>query len=245
MSTRGCPPLGALVKPNGINHAKMSIVIRKLVIGTGIVAILIGIGIGLTARSMVGDNPAPNDPVSELSTPALTSVPTLTPPRVASAVTPSVARPAPTLAVPTVVIPLPTPVSRDVVMELSEADLDQQFTSMLVGQSLGKTPLGDARVQSVAVQLRDRQVKLDGNAQVGFMRAPFTVTGTVTPTVSGRPLVSVSEASVGGVLLPESARSALAESVQTQVDNMFVSQGDVKVRTIDIADGKMRVVGYR
>lgn len=215
-------------------------VMRKAVIVTAVIAILIGLGAGISARSLVGDKPAPNDPVSDLSTPATTATAT----GLASSALSSQARPAPTAAPPATAIVAPTPVSRDVVMEVSEADLDQQFGSMMVGQSLGRTPLGDATVQSVAVQLRDRQVKLDGNAQVGFVRAPFTVTGTVTPTAAGRPLVSVSEAMVGGVLLPESARSALAESVQTQVDQMF-SDGTVKVRTIDIADGKMRLVGTR
>jgi hypothetical protein len=217
-------------------------VIRKLVVGTALIAILIGIGVGMLARSMVGDKPAPNDPVSELSPPGPTPAATAT--AVAASSIASEARLLPT-AIATVVTVVPTtPANRDVVMEVSESDLDQQFGSMLVGQSLGKTPLGDATVQSVAVKLRDRQVRLDGNAQVGFMRAPFIVTGTVAPTATGRPLVSVSEASVGGVLLPESARSALAESVQTQVDKMF-DDGNVKVRTIDIADGRMRVVGTK
>ena len=214
--------------------------IRRLLVATTIIAILIGIGIGLSVRSITGDKPAPGDSVSDLPAPAFTPAATSTPPRVASSVATTVAKIAPTVAAVA-----PTPATRDVVMEVSEADLDQQFSTMLVGQSLGKTPLGDAKVQSVAVQLRDRQVKLGGNASVGFLRTPFTVTGTVTPNASGRPTVSVSEATVGGVLLPDAARDALAESVQTQVDKMFVGQGDVKVRTIDIADGKMRVVGTK
>jgi hypothetical protein len=212
-------------------------VTRKLLVATVIVAVLVGVGIGLSARSMWGNNPAPNELPPTLA--PMTGA-TSTPAGLAS----NQARLAPTLSVPPTAAVIATSVNRDVVMEVSEDQLNQQFTSMLVGQSLGKTPLGDARVQSVAVLLQDRQVKLGGNATVGFMRAPFTVTGTVTPTAAGRPLVTVSEAVVGGVLLPESARSALAESVQTQVDEMF-AQGDVKVRTIDIADGKMRMVGTK
>jgi len=61
-------------------------------------------------------------------------------------------------------------------------------------------------------------------------------------SAAGHPMVTVTQATVGGVVLPDTARDALAQSVQTQVDGMF-SERDVKVRTIDIADGKMRVVG--
>jgi hypothetical protein len=225
------------VKLAGIISAKVHGVIRRLLVATAIIAIIFGIGLGWSIRSIVDETPAPNNAASALPPrPAATSTP--------SALAASQPRLVPTLVPPATAVVTATPASRDVVMEVSEAQLNQRFTSMLVGQSLGQTPLGDARVQSVAVQLQDRQVKLDGNATVGFMRAPFTVTGTVAPTPAGRPLVTVSEATVGGVLLPESARSALAESVQTQVDQMF-SDGNVKVRTIDIANGTMRVVGTK
>jgi hypothetical protein len=113
---------------------------------------------------------------------------------------------------------------------------------MLVGYSLGATPLGDATIQSVTVQLRDSQVRVGGGAKAGFLNAPFTAAGTVAPDPNGRPVVNVSEAAVGGVVLPAAARTALAESLQLQVDELFLNRS-MKVRTIDIADGKMRVVG--
>ena len=215
---------------------------RKSLVASLIIAVIVGLAVGFEARSFIGGNRVADAPPSVPSTPVSATVPsaTATSPRVTSSVASGDARPAPTAiaAAP----PAATPASRDVVMEVSEADLDQQFGSKLVGQSLGKTPLGDARVQSVAVQLRDRQVRLDGNALVGFLQAPFTVTGTVAPNAAGKPMVSVTQATVGGVLLPDAARNALADSVQNQVDGMFAGR-DVKVRTIDIADGKMRVIG--
>src|SRR4051812_46676874 len=79
-STRGCPPPRARVKPTGIVCAKVQGVIRILLVATAILAIFIGVGIGLSARSIVGDKPAPNDPVSGLPTPAMTPAPTLAPP---------------------------------------------------------------------------------------------------------------------------------------------------------------------
>ena len=127
-------------------------------------------------------------------------------------------------------------------MELSESDLQDQLSTMLVGRSLGTTPLGDAMIQTVTVALRDQQVRVGGAARAGFLNAPFTAAGTVTPDGAGRPQVKVSEATVGGVLLPDGASAALADTLQTQVDVLFAERS-MKVRTIEIADGKMRVVG--
>jgi hypothetical protein len=129
-----------------------------------------------------------------------------------------------------------------VTFEVSEGDLETQLSRMLVGQPLGTTPLGEATVQTVTVALRDRQVKVGGNAKAGFLIAPFTAAGTVAPNGEGRPIVRVNEATVGGVVLPDPARAALADSLQTQVDGLFTERS-MKVRTIEIADGKMRVVG--
>jgi hypothetical protein len=138
--------------------------------------------------------------------------------------------------------PTAAPLSSDLVLEVSEGDLQSQVNRMLVGQSLGRTALGEATVQSASVALRDRQIRVEGAARAGPVNAPFTATGTVAPDGNGRPLVNVSEAAVGGVLLPDAARAALAGSLQTQVDRLFAGR-EMKVRTIDIADGKMRVVG--
>ncbi len=138
--------------------------------------------------------------------------------------------------------PASAPASRDVVVEVTESELQAQVNTMLVGRSLGSTPLGDATVQSATVTLRDRQVKVGGAASAGFLNAPFEAAGTITPDGNGRPLVRVNEATVGGVALPDAARSALADSLQTQVDTLFVDRA-MKVQTIEIADGKMRLVG--
>jgi hypothetical protein len=161
------------------------------------------------------------------------AVATVAPTTIAAAPTPT-SRPT---AQPTV-----TPASRDVTFEVSEGDLELQLSRMLVGQPLGTTPLGEATVQTVTVALRDRQVKVGGNAKAGFLIAPFTAAGTVAPNGEGRPIVRVNEATVGGVVLPDPARAALADSLQTQVDGLFAERS-MKVRTIEIADGKMRVVG--
>jgi hypothetical protein len=137
--------------------------------------------------------------------------------------------------------PLSTPGSRDVVTDVTESDMQDQLSRMLVGKSLGTTPLGDATVQTVSVALRAGQIHVAGNAKAGVLTAPFTAAGAVAPDPAGRPKVRIEEATVGGVGLPEGTRASLADLLQTQVDGMFADPS-LKVRSIDIADGKMRVV---
>ena len=138
--------------------------------------------------------------------------------------------------------PPPAASPRDTVVEITESELQAQVNTMLVGRSLGSTPLGDATIQSATVALRDRQIKVNGTARAGVLNAPFTAAGTIVPDGNGRPLVRMNEATVGGVVLPGGARSALADTLQTQVDRLFADRA-IKVREIEIADGKMRVVG--
>lgn len=153
-------------------------------------------------------------------------------------------------AVPVVVVtPAPAsvpaakpPAAGDVVVEVTESELQNQLAAMLVGRSLGTTPLGDATVESVTVALRDRQVQVGGAAQAGVVRAPFSAAGTIVPAGDGRARVTVSEAKVGGVAVPEAARSSLAKSLQSQVDTLFAARS-FRVRSVDIADGKLRLVG--
>jgi hypothetical protein len=198
-----------------------------------IVGLILGLGIaiGLGARSVLDWRAA--GPESVATAPrAEISATVVVPAQAAAAPPPATAPPAATA----------TPESRDVVMEVTESQLESQLSGMLVGQSLGSTPLGEATVQTVTVQLRDSLIRVGGGARAGFLQAPFLAAGTVVPNGEGRPVVSVSQASVGGVELPESARTALADSLQTRVDDMLGDRS-VTIRTIDISDGKMRVVG--
>jgi len=193
-----------------------------------VVVLAVGVSMGLAGRSWMDGEQGQQPDARAAAAPAPTST-------TAAASRPPAA-PRATLA-PTI-----TPAPQDVVMEVSETELQSQLTTMLVGQSLGATPLGNATIQSVSVALRDRQVHVGGAARAGFLQAPFAAVGTVAPNAAGRPMVNVSEASVGGVVLPDAARMALADSLQTQVDGLFADRA-MRVRTIDISDGKMRVVG--
>lgn len=206
---------------------------RRLLLPMLLVIVLaVGVSIGLAGRSWMDGAQSQQPADRTAAAPVGTSPPA---PAAAAALQPTVL-PRATLA-PTI-----TPAPEDTVMEVSETDLQEQLSTMLIGQSLGATPLGDATIQSVTVAFRDSQVKVGGAARAGFLQAPFTAAGTVAPNAAGRAMVSVSEATVGGVILPDGARTALAESLQTQVDQLFADRS-MRVRTIDIIDGKMRVVG--
>jgi hypothetical protein len=192
--------------------------------------LVLGIGLGLGARAVLDWRGS--ESASATASGAVTVGPTLSTPIQA----------APATIEPTRLASTVTPASRDVVVEVTESQLDSQLNGLLVGKSLGTTPLGEASVQTVNVQLRDSLIRVGGGAKAGFLQAPFLAAGTVVPNNEGRPVVKVSQASVGGVDLPESVRTALAESLQTRVDELL-SDHLVRIRTIDIADGKMRLVG--
>lgn len=204
---------------------------RRILIAAVLGSVLVvGIVLGLGARALFDVGRATVDAVSNQPTVVTTSAP------VAQAV------PATAPAAPPKPAATATPAPIDVAVEVTESQLESQLSGMLVGQSLGSTPLGDATVQTVSVQLRDGLIQVGGGAKAGFLQAPFQAAGTVVPDGEGRPVVKVSQASVGGVDLPEQARKALANSLQTRVDGLLGDRS-VKIRAIDIANGKMRVVG--
>jgi hypothetical protein len=211
---------------------------RTVLVVLVVVVVALGLLVSRVLRPSLESGRGQGQQTGESAPP--TSAPNSAPTAVAAA------KPGATTAPPTApsrptVAPTATAVSRDVVTELSESELQSQLTRMLVGKSLGTTPLGDATIQTVTVALRNRQVQVGGAAQTGFLNAPFTAAGTVLPDASGRPKVKVDEATVGGVGLPEGTRAALADMLQTEVDGIFADPS-MKVKTIEIADGKMRVV---
>ena len=192
----------------------------------GLLVILVVLGLGATI-GVLGRAWLDNQPQAA-------SGPTPAPTSASVAVAPAAPGPPATSA--------PAASPRDTVVEITESELQAQVNTMLVGRSLGSTPLGDATIQSATVALRDRQIQVNGTARAGVLNAPFTAAGTIVPDGNGRPLVRMDEATVGGVVLPEGARSALADTLQTQVDRLFADRA-IKVREIEIADGKMRVIG--
>ena len=194
-----------------------------------LVVLAVGATIGVLGRAWLdGQSQAAREPAAPVT--AATSTPA------AVAVVPTAAPP------PAPATSAPAASARDMVVEVSEGELQAQLDTMLVGRSLGATPLGDATIQSATVALRDRQIRVGGAARAGFLNAPFEAAGTIVPDGNGRPLVRIDEATVGGVALPDAARAALADPLQTQVDALFADRA-MKVQSVEIADGKMRLVG--
>lgn len=129
----------------------------------------------------------------------------------------------------------------EVTVEVDEAMLTQQASASLVGQSLGDTPLGPATVRSVAVQLRDGQIRASGTAQVGVTPLPFSLVGTVA-TESGHVRVTLLDARLSNLPMPASARRFVEQSLQTQVDGVLTRQR-LRVRTVTVDDGKLTIAG--
>ncbi|MDP8924067.1 MAG: hypothetical protein M3O34_14455 [Chloroflexota bacterium] len=137
--------------------------------------------------------------------------------------------------------PAPTAAPRDLVIEVAEAELNQGLEMMLVGQSLGTTPLGDATISSITVSLRDGQMYLGGGATIGAVTAPFTVVGQIAPDPTGRPLVTLTTARVATFVMPPPVVAGLGNILQGQIDQMFAQQA-MRVRSVEITDGRIRIV---
>ncbi len=137
--------------------------------------------------------------------------------------------------------PVQAAAPRDVVIELAEAELNQGLEAMLVGQPLGATPLGDATIRSISVALRDGQMYISGGAQVGALGAPFTVVGQLAPDTAGRPRVTLTGAQVAGFVMPPPVVNGLSSVLQQQIDQAFSMQ-TMRVTSVEIADGRIRIV---
>lgn len=129
---------------------------------------------------------------------------------------------------------------RDLVLEFTEAELTEQLQVLLVGQPLGATPIGDATIRSVWVAFRDGEMQVGGGASVGPLSGPFVVTGRIAPNEAGRPILTLTSAQVSGFMIPDGIRAGLGDLLQQQLDQLF-AQGTMRVRTIEMADGRMRI----
>ncbi len=153
---------------------------------------------------------------------------------------PTSATPTPIAAAPAA---SPTPSPGDTVVTMDEGQIADALNANLAGKPLGETPLGPATASNFAVQLRNGQFMVTGNAQVAGASAPVSLTGTVVAQ-DEKPVVSVSDASVGGVPLPDATRQRIQGSLQTQVDQLVASRG-VRLHSVSISDGRLTLAGTR
>jgi len=206
---------------------------KRLVLPAAALAILaIGILVGMNGRSVM-------DSAQGVVRGSVASAPTATVGGrvIAAAAAQPISAPTSTPAPKPTATPAPP---RDLVIEVTETDLTEQLQLLLVGQPLGATPIGDATIRSVWVTLRDGQMQVGGGASVGPLSAPFVVAGTITPDAAGRPSVTLTSAQVSGFAIPDAIRAGLGELLQQQIDQLF-AQGTMRIRTVEIADGRMRI----
>lgn len=130
----------------------------------------------------------------------------------------------------------------EVSVDLTEADLTQALQKQLAGRDLGQTPLGRATVERIEARLRSGQAQVSGTAQLGGNSVPYTADLTAAPDSDGRARVRVSDARVAGLPMPESARAQVEAALQGQLDRLLAAR-PMRVRSIEIGDGRMRVIG--
>ncbi len=82
-----------------------------------------------------------------------------------------------------------------------------------------------------------------GGASVGPLSAPFAVAGSIAPDAVGYPRVTLSAAQVAGFALPTPIVAGMGQMIQQQIDGVFAQQ-TVRVRSVDIANGRIRIVAF-
>jgi hypothetical protein len=131
----------------------------------------------------------------------------------------------------------------EVALEVDEATLTRQANAALAGQPVGDTPLGQATLRQITVQLRDGKITTTGTAQVGATTLPLEVVGTVD-AAGGQLRVAVSSVRIGGFPLPTSVSGQVEQALQAQVNQTLAGQS-IRIRSVAIANGKLTVVGAR
>jgi hypothetical protein len=148
--------------------------------------------------------------------------------------------PAP-LTVPNPTSPLPTPAPNEVSVEVTDAALTDQLNARLGGQVLGDTPLGPASLRSVTVEFSNGQVLTTGEAQAGRTTVPVTATSTID-LQDGQPVVVVHDATAAGVSLPPSARQAVQQTMQAQLD-ATLARRPMRISSLTITAGRLLIIG--
>lgn len=197
-------------------------------------ATLVAAAIGVLA---IACTPAPLPPPGAVSsaTPQAAQVVSTVGPTPAPTQTPTVA---PT-ATPS---PIPTATSvPEIVVELAEDVMSDHVNDALAGQPLADTPFGPATVSWMRVDLADGAIVLSGEAQAGFIRLPVAATSTVV-VESGRPLVRLSQVTVGGAVVPEPVRVTMEQALQGEVDRVVAGER-FRARAVTIGADRLIVRG--
>jgi hypothetical protein len=135
------------------------------------------------------------------------------------------------------------PGAGEVSIDMTEAALSDAVNTNLSGRSLGQTPLGTATVKRVGIHLRPDRVEADGDAAVGATTVPVSLGGTVS-VQAGAPVVSLQDATAAGVPLPDTVRSLVERTLQSNLQD-FATQQRIRLSAVVITTGKLTIVGSR
>ena len=140
--------------------------------------------------------------------------------------------------------PVPPPVAPgQVALEFDEATVNRLASTSMSGMAIDAGPLGAATVRDLAVRLRGGQIQATGTAVLGPTPLPIALASTVGAE-NGRPRLTLVDARVGGVQLPQAARTGVEQALQGQVDQLTAGQ-PMRVSSVTIGNGKLTIIGSR
>lgn len=132
--------------------------------------------------------------------------------------------------------------ARDVVVELTEAELNARLAREVVGKPVGQTAIGSATFDSLTVALKSGRAEIEGRARVGGASVPVEASAGFTPDGTGGVRVTLAEAKVAGLPIPANARGEVEKQIQAEMDRALAEQ-PLSVRAVEIGNGRLRAIG--
>ena len=125
--------------------------------------------------------------------------------------------------------------------EVSVVMTEAQVTSY-VALKLAENP--DSPFEDVQVFLRDGNIIMQAKAQAGEMSVPAQVVLGVTPNAESQPTITIEEADLGPLPLPDSILSDISDGLNDLIAGQLGGQAsNFNITSITIADGQMAVSG--
>jgi len=128
-------------------------------------------------------------------------------------------------------------------LQIDEATLGQQLNAWAAGQPILPTPLGSARLRDLTVHLDNDELGLRAVADTGWIAEPVGV-GATASLNAGRVFVHVRDVEVQGTVVPDSARQALEQWLQSQIDQ-WTAAYHATVQSVHIGEGTLVLSGTR
>jgi hypothetical protein len=125
--------------------------------------------------------------------------------------------------------------------EVTVTVTEEQLTSYLALRTAADP---DAPLKDIQVFIRDGQVILFGNAQIGSMTAPAEIRLDVATSADGGLDVNVAEADFGPIPAPQSMLDTLSTALDEAMSGQFApSATGVRISSIVLGEGEMTITG--